>query len=60
MPRCLRSRCGEKPGQLVGDELLNRLRAVTNQRVVEDAATPGGYRLDFEPFKGWKREPPRW
>ena len=42
------------------DELLERLRAVTNYRVVEDAATPGGYRLDFEPFKGWKGEPPRW
>ena len=42
------------------DELLERLRAVTNYRVVEDAATPSGYRLDFEPFKGWKGPPPRW
>ena len=42
------------------DELLDRLRNITNYRAVEDAATPGGYRLDFEPFKGWKREPPRW
>jgi WD40 repeat protein len=42
------------------DELLNRLRAVTNYRVIEDAAAPGGYRLDFEPFKGWKGPPPRW
>ena len=41
-------------------ELLERLRAITNYRVVEDAATPGGYRLDFEPFKGWKGKPPRW
>jgi len=42
------------------DEMLNRLRAVTNYRVIEDAAAPGGYRLDFEPFKGWNGPPPRW
>jgi WD40 repeat protein len=42
------------------DDLLNRLRAVTNYRVIGDVAAPGGYRLDFEPFKGWKGPPPRW
>ena len=40
--------------------LLDRLRALTTYRIVEDAASSSGYRLDFEPFKGWKREPPRW
>ena len=42
------------------EELLARLRALTNYRVVEDRASPSGYRLDVEPFAGWKREPPRW
>lgn len=42
------------------DELLDRLRSLTNYRVVEDRASPSGYRLDFEPFAGWNRKPPRW
>ena len=41
-------------------ELLERLRSLTNFRVVRDAASVGGYRLDFEPFTGWNREPPSW
>jgi hypothetical protein len=41
-------------------ELLARLRALTNYRVVEDGASPSGYRMDVEPFTGWKREPARW
>ena len=24
------------------------------------SVAPSGYRLDFEPFTGWKRQPPRW
>jgi WD40 repeat protein len=36
------------------DELLAKLRALTNVRVVEDAAAPTGYRLDLDPFPGWK------
>jgi hypothetical protein len=42
------------------DDLLRRLRALTNFRVVRDAAAAGGYRLGFEPFPGWKHEPPSW
>jgi WD40 repeat protein len=42
------------------EELLARLRALTNYRVVDDPASPSGYRLDVEPFAGWKREPPPW
>ena len=41
-------------------ELLGRLRSFTNFRVVRDPAMAGGYRLDFEPFTGWKRKPPSW
>jgi hypothetical protein len=42
------------------DELIERLRSLTNSRVVADAASPGGYRLTFEPFPGWNRKPPAW
>lgn len=41
------------------EELLDRLRSVTNYRVVEDASTSTGYRLEAEPFKGWA-EVPEW
>jgi WD40 repeat protein len=42
------------------DELLDRLRSLTNFRVVPDPAAAGGYRLDSEPFTGWNRKPPSW
>jgi hypothetical protein len=42
------------------EEFLARLRALTNYRVVEDPGSSSGYRLDVEPFTGWKREPPPW
>ena len=41
-------------------ELLNRLRALTNYRIVDDPASASGYRLDFESFTGWNRKPPTW
>jgi WD40 repeat protein len=41
-------------------ELLDRLRALTNYRIVDDSKSSSGHRLDFEPFKGWNRKPPRW
>jgi WD40 repeat protein len=34
-------------------ELLARLKAQTNVRVVADAAAPGGYRTEVGPFPGW-------
>jgi len=40
--------------------LLDRLRSLTTYRIVRDAESSSGYRVDFEPFKGWTREPPRW
>jgi WD40 repeat protein len=39
------------------DELLTKLRALTNLQVVEDAASPTGYKLDIGPFPGWKDVP---
>jgi WD40 repeat protein len=41
-------------------ELLDRLRALTNYRIVDDSKSSSGHRLDFEPFRGWNRRPPRW
>jgi WD40 repeat protein len=40
-------------------ELLEKLRALTNLRVVEDANSPGGYRAEAGPFPGWAN-PPQW
>jgi len=40
------------------DEILRRLRAITNVRVVAEAKSPTGYRLDESgPFPGWKTVP---
>jgi WD40 repeat protein len=42
------------------DQLLDRLRSLTNYRVVSDPSSASGYRIDFEPFAGWNRPPPTW
>jgi WD40 repeat protein len=39
------------------EELMAKLRSFTNLRVVEDAASTTGYRLDIGPFPGWKDVP---
>jgi WD40 repeat protein len=39
------------------EELLDRLRTVTNVRVVEDEASSTGYRVDYAPFPGWEKVP---
>jgi WD40 repeat protein len=39
------------------DELMTKLRALTNLQVAEDAASPTGYKLDIGPFPGWKDVP---
>ena len=41
------------------EELMARLRALTNLQVVEDAQAPMGYRLEVGPFPGW-RDVPSW
>ncbi len=39
------------------EELLDRLRALTNLRVIEDEEAQGGYRLETGPFPGWETAP---
>jgi WD40 repeat protein len=39
------------------DELMAKLRAMTNLQVVEDSASPTGYKLEIGPFPGWKDVP---
>jgi WD40 repeat protein len=41
------------------EELLDRLRAVTNLRVVPDEQSASGYRTEIGPFPGWA-EVPEW
>jgi WD40 repeat protein len=41
------------------DELMAKLRVLTNLQVVEDPVSPTGYKLDIGPFPGW-REVPTW
>jgi WD40 repeat protein len=39
------------------EDLLERLRNVTNVRVVEDDASSTGYRIDIARFPGWEKLP---
>ncbi len=39
------------------DELMAKLRALTNLQVVEDPVAPTGYKLEIGPFPGWKDVP---
>ena len=41
------------------DELMAKLRALTNLEVVESPGAPTGYKLEVGPFPGWK-DVPRW
>jgi WD40 repeat protein/tRNA A-37 threonylcarbamoyl transferase component Bud32 len=41
-------------------ELLDQLRRLSNYRVIADVSVPAGYRLDFEPLRGWKDLLPAW
>ena len=51
---------GQPLHTLPHEDFLERLRLLTNYRVVEDEGTQSGYRLDYEVFTGWDREPPIW
>jgi WD40 repeat protein len=42
------------------DAFLDKLRSLTNVRIVPDASAANGYRTTFLPFQGWDREPPTW
>jgi WD40 repeat protein len=48
---------GEPFHRLPREELISRLHAVTNVRVVEDARSSTGYRLTSDPFPGWAAVP---
>jgi WD40 repeat protein len=39
------------------EEILDRIRALTNLRVVEDDRSENGYRVEVGPFPGWKNMP---
>ncbi len=39
------------------EELMAKLRALTNLEVVEDESSPTGYRVDVGPFPGWEDVP---
>ena len=39
------------------EELLDRLRSLTNFRAVPDEESAGGYKIDYEPFRGWATFP---
>lgn len=42
---------------LPSNEVLVRLRNLTNYRVVADASAADGYRLEVGPFLGWESAP---
>jgi WD40 repeat protein len=41
------------------DELMAKLRSLTNLRAVRDPASDGGWTIELDPFPGW-REVPTW
>ena len=41
------------------DQLVSKLRSLTNLRAVDDPDSPTGYSIDIDPFQGWA-EPPVW
>jgi serine/threonine protein kinase/WD40 repeat protein len=50
---------GEPFHTLPHDEFLARLRSLTNYRVVTDAESVTGYRIDYAPLPGWEERPIR-
>ena len=51
---------GQPLHTLPRDAFLEKLRSLTNIRIVEDASANTGYRTTFLPFQGWARDPPPW
>jgi len=39
------------------EEILEKIRALTNLRVIADDASDTGYRIEVGPFPGWKTLP---
>jgi serine/threonine protein kinase/WD40 repeat protein len=48
---------GPRTQNLPHDELLAVLRAQTNMRIVFDADSKEGYRIEYDPFPGWETAP---
>jgi WD40 repeat protein len=42
------------------DELMARLRSLTNYRVVKDESDPTGYRIEYGPLPDWQQGVPEW
>jgi WD40 repeat protein len=51
---------GQPLHTLPRDALVEKLRSLTNVRIVADATAPGGYRTTLVPFRGWGGDPPTW
>jgi hypothetical protein len=39
------------------DELIAKLKTLTNLRAVEDADSPSGWKIEVGPFPGWETVP---
>jgi len=39
------------------DELIAKLKSLTNFRAVRDPAAPNGWKIEIGPFPGWKDVP---
>jgi WD40 repeat protein len=55
--RLLRMPKGKPLHTLPYDELLKKLRSLTNVRIVADQSSSTGYRIQFERFPGWEKVP---
>jgi hypothetical protein len=44
---------------LLPDELIAKLKSLTNLRAVRDPKAPNGWTIELGPFPGWK-EVPTW
>jgi WD40 repeat protein len=51
---------GQPIHTLARDALLEKLRSLTNVRIVRDATTPTRYRVSVVRFQGWRDAPPTW
>jgi WD40 repeat protein len=51
---------GQPLHTLPKDALLDKLRSLTNVRIIADESASTRYRTTFLPFKGWERNPPTW
>jgi hypothetical protein len=48
---------GPLPHTLPQDELIGKLKSLTNLRAIPDPEAEGGWKIDLAPFPGWKDLP---